>query len=85
MHAKINKMESISQILLLLVVGMVTVFAVLSLVVGTGSLLIRLVNRFEKQDQNQEKVADAHTAVLAATVSIITQGKAQIVKINKTK
>jgi oxaloacetate decarboxylase gamma subunit len=78
-------MESISQILLLLVVGMVTVFAVLSLVVGTGNLLIRLVNRLEKDNQNQEKVTEAHTAVLAATVSIVTQGKAQIVKINKTK
>lgn len=78
-------MESISQILLLLVVGMVTVFAVLSLVVGTGNLLIRLVNRLEKDNQNQEKVTEAHTAVLAATVSIVTQSKAQIVKINKTK
>lgn len=78
-------MESISQILLLLVVGMVTVFAVLSLVVGTGNLLIRLVNQLEKDNQEQENQTEAHTAVLAATVSIVTQGKAQIVKINKTK
>ena len=85
MHPKIKKMESISQILLLLVVGMVTVFAVLSLVVGTGNLLIRLVNQLEKDNQEQENRTEAHTAVLAATVTIVTQGKAQIVKINKTK
>lgn len=78
-------MESINQILLLSVVGMVTVFAVLSLVVGTGHLLIRLVNHFEKKKQEQEQTEDTPIAVLAATVSIVTQGKAQIIKINKTK
>ncbi len=78
-------MESINQILLLLVVGMVTVFAILSLVVGMGNLLIWAVNRFEENNQKQEKVADAHAAVLSAVVAMVTQGKAQIVKINKTK
>ena len=78
-------MESINQILLLLVVGMVAVFAILSLVVGMGNLLIWAVNRFEENNQKQEKVADAHAAVLSAVVAMVTQGKAQIVKINKTK
>ncbi|MEY2949739.1 MAG: hypothetical protein RLZZ248_940 [Bacteroidota bacterium] len=78
-------MESINQILLLLVVGMVTVFAILSLVVGMGNFLILLVNRLEENNQKQDKVADAHAAVITSVVSIVTQGKAQIVKIIKTK
>jgi oxaloacetate decarboxylase gamma subunit len=78
-------MESINQILLLLVVGMVTVFAILSLVVGMGNFLILLVNRLEENNQKQDKVADAHASVITSVVSIVTQGKAQIVKIIKTK
>ena len=80
--------------LLLLVVGMITVFIILSLVVLTGRTLIWVVNKYFSPE---EKIAYEYTvpfveddvlykkklAAIAAAVEIATGGKGKIVKIEK--
>ena len=80
--------------LLLLVVGMITVFIILSLVVLTGRILIWVVNNYFSPE---EKIAYDYTvpfveddvlykkklAAIAAAVEIATGGKGKIVKIEK--
>ena len=80
--------------LLLLVVGMITVFVILSLVVLTGRTLIWVVNKYFSPE---EKIAYEYTvpfveddviykkklAAIAAAVEIATGGKGKIVKIEK--
>lgn len=78
----------------LLVVGMLTVFMILLIVIFLGKGLIALVNKFAPAEQvPQKKVAamgggvtavDAQTkAIIAAAVSQLTGGKGQVSKIEK--
>ena len=86
-------MENIQEALLLLLIGMIMVIIVLWLVVGLGNLLIRLTNRYIKEDKdatsnsgisrtgkNPKKIA----AIIAA-VDIATQGQGKINSINKNR
>lgn len=82
--------NSVASALELMLIGMITVFAVLSLVVITGNVLIRLVNRFASAPAAPPAppVSGGGTnpktvAALAATVAAITRGKGQIERIER--
>lgn len=77
----------------LLVVGMVTVFLVLIIVINLGKLLIWAVNKWAPEETVAKKAApaakaiasiDATTkAIIDATISQITGGKGRATKITK--
>ena len=78
----------------ILIVGMVTVFIVLSLVVLTGQLIIFLVNSRTVSESQSSNLPTSqtpepytplpmHIAAIVATVEAVTQGKGQITKIKK--
>jgi oxaloacetate decarboxylase gamma subunit len=69
-----------STALSLLAIGMITVFVVLALVVLTGNLLIRFVNRISP---DQDGIAPVKIAVITAAVNAFTEGKGKITKIEK--
>lgn len=82
--------------LVLLAVGMTTVFVILSLVVLSGRLLIRLVNAYAPEplavrtsapvpliSSNEPNVSPAVVAAIVATVDHITGGKGKVQKIEK--
>ncbi|MCB0661162.1 MAG: OadG family protein [Saprospiraceae bacterium] len=85
--------NNIQSALILLVVGMLTVFLILTLVVVTGNVLIRLVNRFATEEVKavkkkvaaglQKQLNPKTLAAITAAVEIATGGKGKIVKIEK--
>lgn len=71
----------------LMVVGMVTVFAVLLLVVGIGNVIIRFVNRFLPEEVAAKPATSAinpnvYSAICSA-VSTVTGGKGTVVDVKK--
>lgn len=80
-------MESnITQALQLLVIGMGTVFLILSLVVLLSNALIRLVNSYSRPARltpvSQEAVVPpAHIAVIHAVTEHVTKGQGSVVSI----
>jgi oxaloacetate decarboxylase gamma subunit len=85
--------NNIQSALTLLLVGMSTVFIILTLVVITGKVLIRLVNRFATEEVKavkrkvvagiQDQMSPKTLAALTAAVEVATGGKGKIVKIEK--
>lgn len=81
--------ESLSTALMLLAVGMLTVFFILALIVFFGDVLIRLVNRFFPEESPiapAVRPATADPAALAAIVAAveqITNGKGRVTGIRK--
>jgi oxaloacetate decarboxylase gamma subunit len=84
--------EALSRALLVLVVGMATVFTILSLVVISGQLLIRVVNSYStepvtktntKPNPESSRKDKAKIAAIIAAVDIATQGKGKIIRIDK--
>lgn len=90
--------NALSEALLILAVGMVTVFVILGMVVMTGQVLIRITNRFTQEVQvakptrsvNRSKAFNKSAtidkkklAALVATVELITEGRGRIEKIEK--
>lgn len=79
--------------LLLLGVGMTTVFVALLVVVLVGNLIIRFVNRFipeevkEKAGQKVRNLSQAidpkKMAAIVSAVDIATKGKGKVVKVEK--
>ena len=74
--------------LMLLLVGMFTVFVILLLVVLTGKVLIRFINRYfpESIKEPVKAAADITSKKIAAIISavdIITSGKGRVSKIDK--
>lgn len=83
-------MENIEYALMLMVVGMATVFVILLVVINLGKLLISLVNKFAPEEEAKKKTpavsssADAGAMdAIKAAVDILTAGKAQVIKIEK--
>ncbi|MCM1108836.1 MAG: OadG family protein [Clostridium sp.] len=84
-------MENIGTALQLMVVGMVTVFIILMIVIQLGKLLINIVNKVAPEEvqapARQVKAAapaavDAHTmAVIQAAVAQLTGGKGCVKKV----
>ncbi len=84
--------ESLFGALQLLLVGMITVFIILMIVINLGKCLIKLVNKFAPAEENTPKKSvsvaatpiDAHTqAVIKAAVEKLTNGKGTVVGIKK--
>jgi len=85
-------MQDINQALLLLLVGMLTVFLILSLVVFTGWGLIRFTNNLIQSPKKAPKaiipspihrIPRKQLAAIAAAIEIVTEGKVTIEKIEK--
>ena len=81
--------QDFSTALMLMGVGMITVFVVLSLVVLVGNGLVSFVNKFvpdslSVQSHNQQTtIVPAKIAAITAAVEIFTNGKGQVDKIEK--
>jgi len=73
--------------LIVLSIGMITVFIVLGLVVLTGQLLIKIVNALQTESPPAPAVPSSipstHIAVITAAVAQLSEGKASVVKIEK--
>lgn len=84
-------MEStVSNAFLLLGIGMITVFAVLSIVVLSGQVLIALINKYAPEPVKKSKlitplISNKEVAVITAVVEHITQGKGKLESIEKIK
>ena len=84
-------MENLNIALLLMVVGMATVFAILLIVIYLGKCLIALVNKYAPEEVVPAKAAaNGPTAVpgnilaaISAAVTVVTQGKGKVAKVEK--
>ncbi|MEA4948327.1 MAG: OadG family transporter subunit [Petrimonas sp.] len=86
-------MENINEALSLLLVGLITVFVILYLVVLIGNLVIRFTNRFMATEPIavRKEIATGKTkpanpakiAAVIAAVEAITGGKGRVEKIDK--
>ena len=72
--------SDISFALSLLAIGMITVFVVLLLLVVTGNVLIRLVNRLV---QDEDQISAAKVAAISGAIETFTQGRGRITRIEK--
>ena len=79
---------------ILLAVGMITVFVVLSLVVLTGNLIIRIVNRYysetklstvQSEGLKPSPVPAATVAAIVSAVDLLTAGKGRIIEIQQAE
>ncbi len=82
--------QSLNNAFAVMIVGMVTVFLILWLVVLIGNALIRLTNKFWPETVPLKKVvktsvdsSDGTIAAIVAAVSVATNGKGNITKITK--
>ena len=84
-------MENLNIALLLMIVGMATVFAILLIVIYLGKGLIALVNKYAPEEAALAKqAANASAAVpgnimaaISAAVTVVTQGKGKVAKVEK--
>ena len=86
--------ETLYSAFTLLLIGMITVFTILSLVVISGNLLIRLVNKYAPAplpkkssytfvEDKAAAIPSQKVAVIVAAIEAVTEGKARIVKIER--
>lgn len=90
--------EELQMAFIILLVGMTTVFSILSLVVLTGNILIRIVNQFfpapiapliTSETSASAKIptstnfSKSKLAAIVAAVDILTEGKGKVEKITK--
>lgn len=84
-------MENLNTALLLMVVGMTTVFAILLIVIYLGKGLIALVNKYAPEEiipvksvtNDPATIPGNILAAISAAVTVVTQGKGKIVKVEK--
>ena len=87
-------MENIQFGLLLMVVGMTTVFLILFIVIHLGKALIAFVNKYVPEEVATSKktspasarvaaVSPQDSAAIASAINILTGGKGKVVKIEK--
>lgn len=84
-------MENLDTALLLMVVGMSTVFVILLIVIYLGKLLISLVNRYapeevqpvRQQAKGSVPIPGNILAAITAAVNVVTQNKGKITKVEK--
>ncbi|MFK8006849.1 MAG: OadG family protein [Saprospiraceae bacterium] len=90
--------ENLQEAFIILAVGMITVFAILSLVVLSGQFLIRITNKYAPPQTAKANISNHRTsqitqpsnsinkkklAAIIGTVDHITYGKGRIEKIEK--
>ena len=85
-------MENLETGLLLMVVGMATVFVILLIVIYLSQLLIKLVNKVAPEEEPKKKAVPVATSsdtgamdANKAAVDILTAGKGQVIKIEKLR
>ena len=84
-------MENLNTALLLMVVGMTTVFAILLIVIYLGKGLILLVNKYAPEEvdkkgaQGPAAIPGNILAAISAAVTVVTQGKGKVAKVEKVK
>ena len=66
----------------LLSIGMITVFVVLFLVVITGNILIRIVNKLNYSVTGDD-ISPEKIAAISSAIETITKGKGLVTKIEK--
>ena len=77
-------MENLEIALMLMVVGMATVFVILLIVIYLGKGLIAVVNRIApEEEQKKAPAGEDYTAVFEAAVAQLTDGKGKLTKITK--
>ncbi|HAZ57730.1 MAG: OadG family protein [Bacteroides graminisolvens] len=85
-------MENMETALLLLFVGMGTVFAILLLLIYLGKFLIALVNKYAPEEEVAAKqimpkgplpIPGNVLAAITAAVNVVTHGKGKITKVEK--
>lgn len=85
-------MENIETAILLMVVGMATVFVILLIVIYLGKVLITLVNKYAPEEvapprqespRSAAPIAGNILAAITAAVNVVTQGKGKITKVEK--
>ena len=85
-------MENIETAILLMVVGMATVFVILLIVIYLGKFLITLVNKYAREEvlpakkETQKGPAPIPGNILAAisaAVNVVTLGKGKVTKVEK--
>ena len=83
-------MENLDIALMLMVVGMTSVFVILLIVIYLSRGLIWVVNKVAPEEAPKKKVAPAASSTdagaldaIKAAVDILTAGKGQVVKIEK--
>ena len=85
-------MENIETGLMLMLVGMTTVFVILLIVIGLSQVLIKVVNKVAPEENAKKKEvkttpstdAGAMDAIKAA-VDILTAGQGQVIKVEKLR
>jgi oxaloacetate decarboxylase gamma subunit len=82
-------MQPINEAVSIMIVGMITVFFILFLIVGIGNLIIRLSNKYLaneevplKKIKNSEPSNNTYAAI-AAAIDIATKGKGKVTNIRK--
>ena len=83
-------MENLDIALMLMVVGMTSVFVILLIVINLSRGLIWVVNKVAPEDEPKKKAASAVPTpdaapldAIKAAVDILTAGKGQVVKVEK--
>ncbi|MDR0894674.1 MAG: OadG family protein [Prevotellaceae bacterium] len=85
-------MENIETALMLMVVGMATVFLILVIVIYLGKLLIFLVNKYAPEEvmpakqgalRNSAPIPGNIIAAIAAAVNVVTHNKGRVTKVEK--
>lgn len=77
--------------LMIMAIGMITVFAILSFVVAGGKIMILLINRFAPlapapiSTGSGQQIASDKIAAITAAVESLTGGSATITEITKEK
>ena len=85
--------EGLSTAVMLLTVGMITVFTILALIVIFGNLLITLVNKFIPEEKvrkvissiTQGTIDPRKMAAIVSAVDVVTEGKAKVTSITKAE
>lgn len=83
--------QNIGNAITIMLVGMATVFLILSLVVVIGNVIIRTTNRYFpgadsvklRKSEVEDNSATGKIAAIVAAVDVVTHGKGQITKITK--
>lgn len=83
-------MENLNTAILLMIVGMATVFAILLIVIYLGKGLIALVNKYAPEEVIPAKSGGSPApipgnilAAIGAAVTVVTQGKGKVAKVEK--
>lgn len=82
-------MQPINEAVSIMVVGIITVFFILFVIVFIGNLLIRLLNKYLPEVVVEPKLTPANNnsekthAAIAAAIDLVTKGKGKITNITK--